>query len=824
MLIFENTAGIEIGNKARHLFTLKEKGYKVPELCVLPYANLCKIVNGNELMLNDVLVNEIVHHLGDAYSYAVRSSANAEDTLGKSFAGQFSTKLNVKKSDLKSAIQEVWLSTQSNNVIAYNKENIQIELSIIIQQCIEAEVSGVVFSANPANNDLETCVLSSLYGLGEGLVSGTLDADLFYVKNRVLVQTILIEKLEKLSYGPLGGVEKVNVSPEFVNVASLKESEVLEIASIAKTLELTFDGPQDIEFCLKNGQLYLLQSRPITTLKNVSSDYLIWDNSNIIESYPGISLPLTFSFISPVYAAVYRQFCSILGISNATIEDNSFTFDNMLGLLKGRVYYNLYSWYKLLSLLPGYSLNAGFMEKMMGVSEKFELKDYQTPNGLSEKLRVLKLVFSMIGNAVRLNKMRQAFLSKFNQVLAEHKKLNIPEADAITCMMAYYKFENTLAKEWKAPLVNDFFAMIYYGLFQKFVDKYAHSSDINLNQFLIHTGQVITTEPAIWQQRITLLIQKDRQLSLLFMENEEHDIWQWIKVNKHEKIAVLIMEYLEKWGNRCFEELKLETITYAQDPLLFIKLLKQTYTFSREPMERKVALTVPSMPWVRKGLFNFLKRNAIQTVAARENLRFERTRAFAEVRFIFSRIGDLFHQANVIEHPRDIFYLSKEEIFSYIKGTSIQLNLNGLIALRKEEYETYKREVPQTARIKTMGIVYSHVFEKEVNGTDLVLKGLPCCPGVVRARVKIIHSPNDVQALEGKILVTISTDPGWVSVFPMVKGILVQRGSVLSHAAIVSREMNIPCIVGIKNITTQLQDNALVEMNGATGEIIIIEE
>ncbi|MDI1233551.1 MAG: PEP/pyruvate-binding domain-containing protein [bacterium] len=824
MLILRNTKGIEIGNKARHLFTLIELGYHVPKLCVLPYESLITIANANQLVLNDAVIEEIAVHLGVEYSYAVRSSANAEDSLGKSFAGQFSTKLNVKKEDLKMAIQAVWQSTQSNNVVAYNTENIQIELSIIIQQCIEADVSGVVFSANPATNDKETSVVSSVYGLGEGLVSGALDADLFYVKNQKVNQMILAEKSEKFIYGQVSDIEKVNVSPEAVNVASLKESEVLEIAGIAKALEVSFNGPQDIEFCIKNSQLYLLQSRPITTLKNENTDYLIWDNSNIIESYPGISLPLTFSFISPVYAAVYRQFCAILGINDTTIEANRFTFDNMLGLLKGRVYYNLYSWYKLLSLLPGYSLNAGFMEKMMGVSEKFELKDYKTPNGFVEKVRVFKLICSMVGNAIRLKKMRQSFLLKFNQVLAEHKLLNIPQADAFTCMMAYYKFEYTLSKEWKAPLVNDFFAMIYYGLFQKFVTKYANSSEINLNQFLIHTGQVITTEPAIWQQRIALIIQENSQLCLLFDEKNEAEIWQWLESHKTERIAILINEYLDKWGNRCFEELKLETITYAQDPYLFIKLLKQTYAFSKIQNTSHAELKLPSMPWFRKFVFNFLKHNAIQTVASRENLRFERTRAFAEVRFIFSRIGVLFHQSNVIEQPRDIFYLSKEEIFHFIKGTSIQLNLKGLIDLRKHEYETYKNEVPQTARIRTTGIVYNQVFEKEVNGTDLVLKGLPCCPGIVRARIKIIHSPNDVHALDGKILVTISTDPGWVAVFPLVKGILVQRGSVLSHAAIVSREMNIPCIVGIKNITTQLQDNAMIEMNGATGEITIIEE
>lgn len=829
-MIYENNNNTSVGNKAKHLFTLKEMKLNVPNFSVIPYADLkelliqCQLENTKENILKTEIpqqwIEEIQTHFKTTLSFAVRSSTDAEDSENKSYAGQFTTKLNVKPHQLAAAIKEVWLSIFQAHIASYEGESKskEIPISIIIQECIEADVSGVLFTINPINSDKNCKIINALYGLGEGLVSGKLDADLYEVKNGTITNT-LAEKNTQYVYNSEGDIIETPVSKNTVNSAALSNEQIIKLVQLGDNLANHFQLPQDIEFCIKGNEIFILQSRPITTLIN-HADYLIWDNSNIVESYPGVSLPLTFSFISPVYSAVYQQMSGILGISKKDINANIYTYDNMLGLLKGRVYYNLYSWYKLLSLLPGYSLNAGFMEKMMGVSEKFELKDYKKPNSVVEKIRVFKLAFSMLRNAIMLPRMKRKFTKKFNQTIKKHKELDIPNADATKCMHAYYTFETTLAKEWKAPLVNDFFAMIYYGIFQKLIDKYAKGK--SNNQFLIKTGKVITTEPADLQQTISLAIQKDKVVSTIFSQKNEGEIWQWLLANNEHPITKLIQQYIDKWGNRCFAELKLETITYTQNPLLFIKIIKNTFEHASVNTNQTAHLSdTIKLNVFQKLLFNFIKRNAINTVSDRENLRFDRTRAFAEVRLIFIRIGQLFAKQNHIENERDIFYLSKEEVFNFIKGTSIQLDLKSLIALRKNEYELYFNEPSQKARIKTTDVVYGNYFGNEISENQKILKGIGCCPGIVKAEVRVVNSPNDIENLKGKILVTMSTDPGWVSVFPLVKGILVQRGSVLSHAAIVSREMNIPCIVGITNITAQLKDGQIVEMNGLTGEIIL---
>ena len=172
-----------------------------------------------------------------------------------------------------------------------------------------------------------------------------------------------------------------------------------------------------------------------------------------------------------------------------------------------------------------------------------------------------------------------------------------------------------------------------------------------------------------------------------------------------------------------------------------------------------------------------------------------------------------------------IFYLLKEETFSYIEGTSATNNLKELINLRKNEFQGYEKEEAPAERFATYGIVYNgndfySTAKVEIHTGDL--KGIGCSPGKVRGKVRIITDPGETSSLNGDILVTTSTDPGWVTLFPSASGIIVERGSLLSHSAIVSREMGIPCIVSVTGLLKTLKSGDLIEMDGSTGLINII--
>jgi len=227
---------------------------------------------------------------------------------------------------------------------------------------------------------------------------------------------------------------------------------------------------------------------------------------------------------------------------------------------------------------------------------------------------------------------------------------------------------------------------------------------------------------------------------------------------------------------------------------------------------------------LQRLLFNHVLKKARYFVSNRENLRYERTKAFAIVRQLSLAMGERLAEQNHLQQPRDVFYLTQSEIFNFIDNNQLTQNLNSIVAERKTLYARYESvHVPE--RFTSNG---SHLpdfqqkTETKLNGHASQLKGIAACAGVVQGVVQVVHHPHEVTKLQGDILVTISTDPGWVVLFPGCKGILVERGSLLSHAAIVSREMGIPCVVGVPNLTHSLKTGDKVLMNGGTGEIKIL--
>ncbi len=192
------------------------------------------------------------------------------------------------------------------------------------------------------------------------------------------------------------------------------------------------------------------------------------------------------------------------------------------------------------------------------------------------------------------------------------------------------------------------------------------------------------------------------------------------------------------------------------------------------------------------------------------------------VRSIFITIGENLCNARLIDSAEDIFYLNISEVFGFISGES--LDLKSLIAGRKDEYMMYAK-LPNTSRL----IFANRIFNKRhlnINSEDLFkssgeILGTPCSNGLVTGEVIVVEDPKRVKDYKDRILVTKTTDPGWVFLITLAKGIITEKGSLLSHTAIISRELGIPSIVGVKNITRILKTGDVVKMNGNTGEIKI---
>ena len=272
----------------------------------------------------------------DGALLAVRSSAAGEDGVSHSFAGLLDSVLNVASSKVEAAVATVWRSAFSERVLEYRRskgmEDDTAAPAVLIQRMVQATVAGVAFSADPVTGE-GVVVIAAVPGLGESLVSGERDGDTYRVAGEVVTAVAT----------PEGDV--------------LTPAQARAVTGLARACETHFGRPQDTEWAFEGEVLFLLQSRHITTISAGSQiqgagETVIWDNSNIIESYSGMTTPLTYSFAQRAYGAVYRQFCMLLGVRRAKIADHSARFDGMIGLIRGRIYYNLSNWYRLLALLP----------------------------------------------------------------------------------------------------------------------------------------------------------------------------------------------------------------------------------------------------------------------------------------------------------------------------------------------------------------------------------------------------------------------------------------------------------------------------------------
>ncbi len=853
-----------IGGKAKNLFRLTEIGIRVPRFIVLPQEVLMALLPieiwlSNYKTITDFIqqihipqntIDDIVSKFPGTKYLAVRSSATDEDSTDFSFAGQFESYLFVTKENLTDKIKSVWCSSFAERVIEYWKNNNfqhTSGIAVIIQEMIDAEAAGVAFGINPINGNKNEKWINAVFGLGEGLVSGELNADHFTI-NRGTITTQLANKTHQIVIDSeiFGGIKQTAVAEEKQNLSSLTDARIIELETVLENLYREYGTPQDIEFAVKDEKLFILQARPITTLHKINDQtgaYIVWDNSNIIESYPGVTTPLTFSFISDSYEGAYKLFCGYMGVSKDVIKQNERVFANTLGLINGRVYYNLKTWYHMLAMAPGYSINARFMESMMGVKERFDIPErYRLSKGAAW-WRIIKMAVNMYRRFLSLPKKRKEFIALLNTTIADYKRINFEEKKADELMQLYLVFESTLLNEWKAPLLNDFFAMIGYGMLQKRCKKYSISNNPNIhNDLLCGSSNIISTQPIHRSIALATTISADEEVKELFVSEDEITIWKKLSISKEEKYRSLkkdIDSYISHFGDRCIGELKLETVSYTQEPSKFIRVLKSYVETGitaaktsakieeeiRRNAERQLEAALKNK-WYKKWKLKRTLKTARELVSSRENLRYERTRAFGMVREIFSAIGQRFFKEGIIESARDIFYLTKEEIFSFIEGTSVTQNIKALIALRKKEFENYKEQDAPSERFATYGTVYhaNDFFNiSKVEKADGDLKGIGCCPGTVRGKVKVILDPAEVSSLNGDILVTSSTDPGWVTLFPGASGIITERGSVLSHSAIVSREMGKPCIVGVSGLLKTLKTGDEIQMDGSTGAIKIIK-
>ena len=800
------TTGLDrlIGGKAANLHALGRTFPIPPWFAVTTEAFRDDLVMAPDLR---TAIDKAVATLGTG-RLAVRSSAAGEDGETASHAGQLKSFLNIAPAEVADHVVKVWQSAQADSVTAYRTQRGQggrLVPAVLVQVMCRPEAAGIAFGCDPVTGDRQICVITATPGLGDALAGGEVDGVTYRVPR-----------------DPQGGVKGDD--------PLLGHGQLRAIEDLLRRTEGHFGGPQDMEWAIVGGQLHLLQARPVTALPASASDTVIWDNSNIVESYSGVTSPLTFSFARYVYAQVYADFCRLLGISERRIKANHNRFWHMLGYIRGHVYYHIANWYALLALFPGFRNNQAFMEQMMGL--KTPLPEAMTaamtaaPSTgwarITDGVAVGRAVLGLAWQQIRLPRTMRDFYARLDRALGTELEAGL---DLIGLAQVYRRLEGQLLSHWDAPLINDFLCMIAFGVSRRHLQVCAGEVGLQYHcDVLIGQGNMVSAEPARLIRHMADMVADDAEAMAALCQGDVAAIAAARR--RLPDFDRALDAYLDTFGDRCLQELKLESPTVRDDPAALHAAIGHMAGRTQPAAER------PDLP----ALGTIIGRNPLrlawvglwlnwarQFVRQRENLRFERTRVFGRVRRIFLAIGVQLEAAGQLDAARDVFMLEVEEVLGFIEGTSTLGDLKGLAALRRAGMSDFDAAPAPPSRLTSLGAVGLGITAEAATTTDAVggetLKGVGCCRGRIRGRVRVIDDPRSARLEPGEIMVARFTDPGWITLFVNAAGILVERGSLLSHSAIVAREMNIPAIVALDGMMAWLKTGDVVEMDGATGVV-----
>lgn len=758
--------------KARNLEILKEQGFPVPRFI---------LVSENE---------EVTLSFSEKEYFAVRSNFSSEDSGEHSFAGQFLTRLNVKREKVKEAVQEVFASYAGS--LDYkekaNRGKAEYDLkqqgkaeTVLIQEMLFPEKSGVLFTKNPKGILSEMVVV-----LGQGLGDKVVEDQ----ENVLTYHYFPGECLYQEGQG---------------TVIGLDEDELKTLFSLGEEIEQLFQKPMDIEFAIEKGKIYILQARAITTL-DMQLPARILDNSNISESFPGICLPLSESFAGEMYSGIFtslgRRF---LGKRVSSYEA---VFQRMVGGFSGRMYYEISSWYDILRLLPFSGRIIPVWQGMLGVSNEEIFFSKKKP-GFFLKCRIaLLFCYYFIVSQRKMKELDKFFQERY----ASYSKRVEEEEEAQALYRIFLEMKEDLLREWDITLMNDMVSFISAHLYGK---KTAFSLE--------------TMKPVRALSALKAVARKHG------LDSEEY---------RREKKS-----YISAYGDRIEGELKLETRTYRSNEELLDRwildaLETEKTDYSEKDCEERSRMEKPSEQKQRKS---FLYRLAESSCNNREISRLHRTRCFGLMRRIVDKIGE-----KTIGF--DVYYLSLDELKELLfSGKDFSLK----IARERELRKAYER-LPVLSRVKLLGKVdrdplageirvlsyesfkgksekSSVPFSQEpknfesnrkMESTPRVFFGRGVSKGIFRGEVLKIKSLQEIRVAEakGKILLSYSTDPGWFPYLDMAEGLITERGSLLSHSAILARELEKPAVVNIPHIMEELQSGDIVEIDGDLGICSVIKQ
>jgi pyruvate,water dikinase len=798
-------------------------------------------------------VVEAYNRLGTDTPVAVRSSATAEDLPGASFAGQQDTYLNITGSDaVLDAMQRCWASLWTDRAVVYRMTNGidhgTVRLAVVVQQMVDAQVAGVLFTANPLTGRRRQAVIDANPGLGEAVVSGTVNPDHFVVDTGTgkIIERRLGDKRIEVRSLPEGGTQHVERTAA-ENRACVTDDQLRSLAKLGDRVEAYFGTPQDTEWAIDvDGALWLTQARPITTLFPLPSRAQS-SQAERLEQASGLRVYFCFSVaqglyrpITPMGLAAFRLIGSAAAPLFGARADDPLEGPPSLVTPGQRLFLDLTN---TLRGLPGRTLLPRVFDVMEARSAAILrnlFSDPRLPVTRRSWLPFLAKVLRVLARyAVPLRVLEAVVRPAAARARAERigagLQARLTPTSAATADERLDFVERVLSSE-VIPLGPRMFPVAAAGLAMvgaagKLLGGDATSED--LEKILRGLPHNVTTAMDLNLWKLASHVRKDPAAARALRYEPTADLARKFHAGTlPPRLQDGLTDFLSRYGHRAVAEIDLGMPRWSDDPSHILGVLANYLRlenvetapdalFARgaadaEAMAETLVARARRHGRVRARLVRFALHRARQLAGLRELPKYNMVVALGAARRELTQVGAELVRHGSIDSQDDVFFLDLAEARLAIHG----LDCRARVADRRRNYEVElrRRHVPT--------VVLSDGTEPEppprscAGAADLV--GTPASAGTVTGIARVVLDPVGAHLEPGEILVAPSTDPGWTPLFLTAGGLVMQMGGANSHGAVVAREYGIPAVVGVANATARITTGQRITVDGSTGTINLL--
>jgi rifampicin phosphotransferase len=757
--------------------------------------------------------------LGEQAAYAVRSSATAEDSPTASFAGQQDTYLNVVgPAAILQHVSRCWASLFTERAVTYRLRNgldqRKVHMAVVVQQMVFPQAAGILFTADPVTGNRKVASVEASFGLGEALVSGLVNADVYKVRDGEVVARAVATKQLAILASPAGGTQEQAIEPERQAQPALMDGQVVRLVRLGRLIEAHFGRPQDIEWCLVDDDFQIVQSRPITTL------------------FP---IPAAEDRENHVYVSVGHQQMMTDPMKPLGISLWQLTAGRPMHEAGGRLFVDVTRG------LASPASRAGLLE-VLGRGDPLIGDALQTVLDRGDFIPSLPdagpggapaggapapietgpaIVAELIGrNQASIAALKRDIRTKSGSALLDFIRADIQELKRILFdPQSHQVFMSAMEATW---WLNE---RLQAWLGEKnAADTLTQSVPNNVTSemglALLDVADAIRPHPDV--------------VAYLQHVEDEGFLDELAGLAGGQEARDAIRAWLDKYGMRCAGEIDITRPRWSERPTTLVPtILGNVKNFEPGDGERRFEQGRQEAWKKEQELLERLRALPDGERKAEEVKRMiDRVRTFIGYReypkyglvsryFVYKQAlleeAERLVQAQVLREREDIFYLTFQELEDVVRTNQVD---DQLIRQRKDAFRSYQALTPPRVLTSDGEAIAGAYRRGDLPAGALV--GLPVSAGTIEGRARVILDMAEADLEAGDILVTAYTDPSWTPLFVAIKGLVTEVGGLMTHGAVIAREYGLPAVVGVEHATWLIRDGQRIRVHGTDGYVEIL--